>query len=174
MARKFGFWNGRRRKTRTSQRSTALRRWRKHALGNVDLGFERLEDRWVLSAGALDTTFNPGGTIPGVLVSDLGFSEDGRAVVVQDNGQILIAGTVGPPLNRNFGVARYNSDGSLDTTFGVGDGDGVDGLASIDFFGQADLGVDLMVDDVTGNILVLGRINNATLTQGGVGMARLT
>ena len=106
MARKFRFWNDRRRKTRNAHRSTARRGWRKNSLGNVDLAFERLEDRWVLSAGVLDPTFNPGGTIPGVLVGDLGFVEDGKAIAVQSDGKILITGTVtpGPAGDRNIGV----------------------------------------------------------------------
>ena len=40
-----------------------------------------------------------------------------ESVAVQNDGKIVVAGRAGRP---DFAVARYNSDGSLDTTFGGG------------------------------------------------------
>ena len=54
----------------------------------------------------------------------------------------------------------------------MGDGDGVDGLASIDFFGLQDLAADLVIDEATGNIVVVGRV--AAPGTIGAGVARLT
>jgi uncharacterized delta-60 repeat protein len=69
--------------------------------------------------GSLDTTFGTGGKVatpvgPGTS-SDIGYS-----VTVQADGKIVVAGSssnVGNGTNIDFAVVRYNSDGSLDTTF---------------------------------------------------------
>src|SRR6266545_3091173 len=62
--------------------------------------------------GDLDPTFGAGGKVTTV------FGGDSRAyaLVLQPNGKLVAAG-VGP--NR-FALARYNPDGSLDTSFGAG------------------------------------------------------
>jgi len=62
--------------------------------------------------GTLDTTFN--GT--GSLVTDYGSSAS--CVQIQTDGKIVVAGEVGE-LGQWLTLARYNSDGSVDTTFGV-------------------------------------------------------
>jgi uncharacterized delta-60 repeat protein len=66
--------------------------------------------------GSLDSTFNGTGKVN----TDLNLnSEDyGYAVAVQTNGQIVVAGESAS----DFGLVRYNSNGSLDSTFGGGDG----------------------------------------------------
>ncbi|RIK75015.1 MAG: hypothetical protein DCC67_15840, partial [Planctomycetota bacterium] len=130
-----------------------------------------MEDRRMLAAGSLDGSFGNGG----VLISQLGFNEDGYSVAVQADGKILIAGTVGDSAgtgnSRNFGVARFNSDGTLDTTFSVGGVDGVNGLAVVDFHAREDLARDLVVD-ASGRIVVAGAVRTATGQQV-AGVARL-
>jgi uncharacterized delta-60 repeat protein len=86
---------------------------------------EALEDRRLLSAGALDTTFNPNGNPPGTVTTSLTSARDVAYVpLVQPDGKIVAAGTVLPKAsgtsNWEFGVARYNADGSLDSSFGAG------------------------------------------------------
>jgi uncharacterized delta-60 repeat protein len=78
---------------------------------------EWLEDRCTLSAGALDTTFGQGG----IVLTHFGFfsNDQGQAVAVQPDGKILVAGS-GGSANSMFELARYNPNGSLDTTFGQG------------------------------------------------------
>ncbi len=68
--------------------------------------------------GSLDTTFDGDGTV----TTQIGASTDSAsAVTVEPDGSIVAAGySVGT--NADFAVARYNPDGSLDTSF---DGDGV-------------------------------------------------
>jgi uncharacterized delta-60 repeat protein len=77
---------------------------------------EALEDRCLLSAGALDPTFGTAGE-----VTNPTFSNGASAVVVQADGKIVVGsemiGTNGSP---SFALARYDPDGSPDTTFGVG------------------------------------------------------
>jgi uncharacterized delta-60 repeat protein len=47
-----------------------------------------------------------------------GTEDEGRAVVVQSDGKIVVAGVSGPTsTGGDFALARYNPDGSLDTTF---------------------------------------------------------
>ena len=68
-------------------------------------------------AGKLDNTFGNGGKVS-TLVGTV--ESDGKAVAVQSNGKILVAGTYwSTSRNRyDFSVARYNLDGSLDNSFG--------------------------------------------------------
>ena len=70
--------------------------------------------------GSLDTTFNT----TGKLTTDFsGGSDDAYAVAIQMDNKILVAGStmeILPPFNSNFALARYNSDGTLDTSFGTG------------------------------------------------------
>ena len=63
--------------------------------------------------GTLDPTF---GT-DGIVMTKFGSGGSARAVVLQPNGKIVVAGTNGD----GFALVRYLPDGSLDTTFG-GDG----------------------------------------------------
>jgi uncharacterized delta-60 repeat protein len=84
-----------------------------------------LEDRCVPSAGQLDPTFGSGGLVTTTLQS--GTDDLANHVLVQPDGKILAVGTVqfyqyhGASGNYwEYGLARYNPNGSLDTTFGTG------------------------------------------------------
>ena len=72
--------------------------------------------------GSLDTTFSG----DGIQTTAIGlFSSEAWDVVVQSDGKIVVVGhTQEPdfPRSRRFAVVRYNTDGSLDTTFS---GDGI-------------------------------------------------
>lgn len=65
------------------------------------------------TAGDLDPTFGTGGKVSTDFA--VGFSDLASAVVLQSDGKIATAGGAGV----DFGLARYNADGTLDTTFGV-------------------------------------------------------
>lgn len=68
------------------------------------------------SNGALDTTFSGTGQM------NLGFggiSDRGQAVAVQPDGKILVAGDSFNGTDQDGAVARLNSDGTLDTSFGI-------------------------------------------------------
>ena len=64
--------------------------------------------------GSIDTTFGIGG----IVSSGPGFAT-GSGVAVQADGKIVTAGAVFGSSN-HFALARYNSDGSFDTSFGTG------------------------------------------------------
>jgi uncharacterized delta-60 repeat protein len=68
--------------------------------------------------GSLDTTFN--GT--GKVITPIGDGNDvAQAVAIQPDGKIVAAGYSSNGANDDFVLARYNPDGSLDTTFhGIG------------------------------------------------------
>jgi uncharacterized delta-60 repeat protein len=66
------------------------------------------------SNGTLDTTFDGDGKVTTDITSQYDMAD---SVTIQNDGKIVVAGTA----NGDFALARYNSDGSLDTTFS-GDG----------------------------------------------------
>lgn len=64
--------------------------------------------------GSLDPSF---GT-DGIVTTDFGSPSEGASdITIQANGQILVTGFVNNA-NRDFALARYHSDGSLDLSFG--------------------------------------------------------
>src|SRR5439155_21016656 len=63
--------------------------------------------------GSLDSSF---GT-EGVVLTDVG--GEARALVLQADGKIVVAGSGAGSSNADFALARYNANGSLDDTFGV-------------------------------------------------------
>jgi uncharacterized delta-60 repeat protein len=75
---------------------------------------EFLEDRCLLSPGQLDTTFGSGGSV----TSLLGSSSFAYATALQSDGKILAAGQATVGSGYQFGLARYTTSGSLDTSFG--------------------------------------------------------
>ncbi len=82
-----------------------------------------------LPTGKLDTTFGTGG------LASTGFvgGESGTGVALQPDGKIIWVGSQGNPSfpaggTFSFAVARFNANGSLDTSFGTG------GQASVEFF----------------------------------------
>jgi uncharacterized delta-60 repeat protein len=71
--------------------------------------------------GRLDSSFGQGGK---VVTEFFGQTEIANAIAIQNDGKIIVAGSAqdGTTSNNNdFALARYNPNGSLDTTF---DGDG--------------------------------------------------
>jgi uncharacterized delta-60 repeat protein len=77
-----------------------------------------LEDRCLLSAGALDTTFGNGA---GYVTTSLGQGGTDNAVLIQPwDGKIVVAGATQSHRSTVMALARYNADGSLDSTFGSG------------------------------------------------------
>jgi uncharacterized delta-60 repeat protein len=130
---------------------------------------EQLEDRVVPSAGSLDPTFGTGGKLTtDFLTPDY---VTGEAVVTQSDGKIVVAGNVkGAPYTSVNGafLARYNSNGTLDTSFGSG---GRIGFLSGQFTSVGDLLIQpdgkLVVGGVEGLSLVLERFNpDGTLDSG--------
>jgi uncharacterized delta-60 repeat protein len=77
---------------------------------------EQLEHRFLLSAGTLDLIFNQTGMVS---TSYSAGQAQAGSVAVQPDGKIVVAGTVDSNPSE-FALARYNRDGSLDSSFGTG------------------------------------------------------
>ena len=71
------------------------------------------------NSGALDSTFDGDGIVTTTAGSG---NAELRAVALQSDGKIVVTGYSFNGLNNDFALARYNSNGSLDTSF---DSDGI-------------------------------------------------
>jgi uncharacterized delta-60 repeat protein len=80
----------------------------------------------IIYAGAadLDLTFDTDGK---VITDFTGGNDLGRSIAIQQDGKIIVVGKMVDSGNENFAVTRYNVDGSLDLSFGIG------GRVSTDF-----------------------------------------
>lgn len=79
--------------------------------------------------GALDNSFDNNGR----LATEIDDDDEAVAIAIRRDGKILVAGTCKQGANdNNFCVARYESDGSLDTTFFS------TGKRTFDMYGQND------------------------------------
>jgi uncharacterized delta-60 repeat protein len=68
------------------------------------------------ASGTLDTTFGNSGKV----MTDFGGKDYGRSMTVQPDGKIILLGQINAPGSFVLGLARYNANGTLDTTFGSG------------------------------------------------------
>jgi uncharacterized delta-60 repeat protein len=133
--------------TRTGTRDDfALARY--NADGSLDTGFG--------TAGRVSTDFN-------------GFADKAWAVLVQNDGGIIVAGhaATATPLgaDNDFAVARYTSAGALDTTFGTG------GKATTNVAGGTDLAYAAALQP-DGKIVVAGRVADGGAANPDVGLVR--
>ena len=82
--------------------------------------YETQDDDFALARynadGSLDSTFGGDGRV----VSSLQKSDYGNDLAIQADGKIVVVGQTAalPPADRDFALARFNADGSLDTSFG--------------------------------------------------------
>lgn len=118
-------------------------------------------------AGAPDTTFGAGGFVVRNMVNGTN-GELFRGIVVQSSGKIVVSGNVehpgaADPRDRDIAVARFNADGSKDTTFGS------DGIVTLDlstgvvngnsFLADSAWGLDRYADDRL--VISGGQVRNA-------------
>ena len=102
------------------------------------------------SDGTLDTTFGNSGKI----IQPIGSSTDeGYSLTIQPDGKILLGGTCYNGSNNDFCIARFNSDGTLDTTFG-NSGKVIQPIGSSNDFGRS------LVIQPDGKILLGGYCDN--------------
>jgi uncharacterized delta-60 repeat protein len=80
---------------------------------------ELLEDRTLLNAGALDLTFGTGGKV--LTDFPIAAHDFGLGLAIQADGKVVVVGqSSNADFVGKFAVARYNPNGTLDTTFGSG------------------------------------------------------
>jgi uncharacterized delta-60 repeat protein len=105
------------------------------------------------SAGQLDGSFGTGGTT----VTDLGSDDVANAVALTPDGEIEVAGyTLGAHVDRDFLLARYKADGTLDTAFAD------HGTVRTDLGAGDDFAENLIVD-AQGRTVLVGRATSATI-----------
>jgi uncharacterized delta-60 repeat protein len=75
---------------------------------------QALESRRLLS-GSLDTSFGSGGLVADDFSAPLDIGHS--VMAVQSDGKYVVGTTVSTKSGAEFGLARYNADGTLDTTF---------------------------------------------------------
>ena len=100
------------------------------------------------SNGTLDTSFGANGN--GKVINNVGTEDYVHSLIVQSDHKIVVIGESGISSSggSDFALVRYNADGSLDTTFGVG------GKVTTDFrFGDFVGGAAIQPD---GKIVVVG------------------
>jgi uncharacterized delta-60 repeat protein len=126
------------------------------------IGFPQSYD-WLVSRfngdGSVDASFGSGGKV----VTDMGRLDTSRAVAVWPNGKIVVAGTTEDfgfeGTHADIAVARYNSDGSVDKTFGE------DGSVTTDLGKTEDVsGLACRID---GKIHVAGSISDGPIQSPG-------
>ncbi len=106
----------------------------------------------ILAPGNLDTTFGFGGKV----ITNIGGSDTAYGVAIQADGKIVVVGETYNN-NGNFAVARYNPDGSLDSSFGNS------GKAIADFANQTDRAYSVAIQS-DGKILTNGITYNGNQT----------
>ncbi|MFP4446768.1 MAG: delta-60 repeat domain-containing protein, partial [Desulfosudaceae bacterium] len=109
---------------------------------DLDVAVARFDD-----AGYLDSTFNSSGYL---IVDVLGQYDAGRAVAIQEDGAIVVAGYGGGNTESDFLAMRFTSTGAADTSFG-GDGQVLTDISGL----ETDFGYDLAIQD-DGRIVVAG------------------
>ncbi|MDO8541473.1 MAG: PKD domain-containing protein [Opitutaceae bacterium] len=97
--------------------------------------------------GTLDTTAFGGGT--GKVTTNFGGTDRGQSVAIQSDGGIVAAGYTDAGGTLDFALARYNANGSLDTSFDT------DGKVTTDFGGGPDAGHSVAIQS-DGKIVVAG------------------
>jgi len=127
-----------------------------------------------LVGGAFDfavARFTPGGSLDtgfganGVVTTDFGAGHDYvRALALQPDGRIVVAGQSASATVADFAVVRYEADGTLDASFGSG------GAITVDFFGSID-GATCLVRQPDGKLVVGGAARNGAV--GALGLARI-
>ncbi len=96
--------------------------------------------------GIVDSTFDTDGRV----ITAIGSGYDiVKAIAIQSDGKIVVAGSSSNGNNFDFAITRYNSDGSLDNTFDF------DGKVITDFDGFHDFGRSVAIQ-ADGKIVVAG------------------
>jgi|GEM_PF-3108258 len=84
--------------------------------------------RYNLSTGYVDKTFNQ----KGFMMYNIGTKSEIKQFKILSDNKMIIAGTTNNGANTDFFVAKLNSDGSYDTSFGM------NGVLTVDFLGMDD------------------------------------
>lgn len=102
------------------------------------------------SDGSLDTSFD----LDGKVTTDFGTTQDiANSIKIQNDGKVVVAGASSNGINSVFAIARYNSNGMLDTSFDS------DGKVTTAFGTDNTSGNSVHIQD-DGKIIVAGSSNS--------------
>jgi uncharacterized delta-60 repeat protein len=116
------------------------------------------------SDGTLDVSFGVNGIVT-TDVSPQGKATEAGGVAIQADGKIVAAGTAGPYNRSRFVLARYESDGTLDATFGD------NGTVTTAFTPRTD-GADAVAIQADGRIVAAGYAGWSSGTDMQIALAR--
>jgi uncharacterized delta-60 repeat protein len=108
-------------------------------------------------AGTLDSSFG----VDGKVLTKPG---DGYCIIIQSDKKIVVGGAIG---NNNFGVIRYNSDGSIDSTFGNS------GIVNT-YFPYSVARCEALTVQADGKIVAAGFIFNSSTISSDIALVRYT
>jgi uncharacterized delta-60 repeat protein len=112
--------------------------------------------------GILDVTFGSSG-----IVQTLS-THEAFDMLIQPDNKIIVVGSINMGSgNDDIAVVRYNSDGSLDNSFGT------NGIVNVDFNGKNDDASSVALQS-DGKIVVVGRAQNASNNNSDIAVIRLT
>lgn len=122
--------------------------------------------------GSLDTSFNPEGAFPGIVITPISVTGDDEiyGVVIDNSNRIVVAGysnsiavsqEITAGTTSDFTIARFNEDGSLDETF---NGNGpIPGVAIIPIGLSENYATSIVIDN-NNKIVAAGVTNSGTFS----------
>jgi uncharacterized delta-60 repeat protein len=120
--------------------------------------------------GSLDAGFGTGG----IVTTDFGNGAEISALAIDGAGRYVAAGSAddGTTYQNAFALARYNADGSLDTSFGAGSGSfGPAGTVTTEF-GTSDAQINALAINALGQYVAAGSAYNDTTYNNDLALAR--
>lgn len=114
---------------------------------NIDFALARYNNN-----GTLDTAFGNGGKV----TTDIGGADNASlALAIQPDGKFVAAGSSFNGTNDDFALVKYNSNGTLDDTFGTG------GIVTTNFNNSSET-IDAIAVQTDGKIIVAGYTLNGS------------
>ena len=98
--------------------------------GTATLGVSQFSTMRLNTNGTPDSSFGTDGRVNTAITAQ---SDTAKAVALQADGKIVVAGSSANQLNRNFAAVRYNTNGTLDASFATAS------MLTVDFFGSTDV-----------------------------------
>jgi uncharacterized delta-60 repeat protein len=128
-------------------------------LGNISNYGSNPNDDLVLARFNTDGSLDPAFGENGIVVTDFGKEENGNDIAVQPDGKILVVGKTFDAEVSDILLVRYDSDGSLDDTFGL------NGKVITDLGNAPDSGNGIAIQ-TDGKLVIVGSSNgNAILAR---------
>ena len=115
--------------------------------GRADIALARFR-----ADGTLDSTFGAGGRT----TLNLGYRDIASGLIQQPDGKLVVAGTTTNSSGSDRMVfARFNADGTIDTTFGTG------GTTTVDFGGDSESWANDLAQQPDGKLVAVGELVSA-------------